>query len=204
MDAAVIARPRDRILATARGLFRKHGLRGVGVDAIVEAADTNKMTLYRHFRSKDDLVVACLQQVAEEANAVWGRLEADHPGDAMAQLLTWLRQGGACGGADGRGCSVANAAIELTNDEHPARDFIAGFKRDQRDRLVKLCRDAGIVAAGTLADTLSLMLEGARVSRQTMGSDGLSSSFVASGEAVIAAFVGAQNKPAGAKAKARH
>jgi AcrR family transcriptional regulator len=203
MDAAVIAKPRDRILATARDLFRKHGLRGVGVDAIVEAADTNKMTLYRHFGSKDDLVVACLQQVAGEATAAWDRLAAAHPGDAMAQLRTWLLQGANCGGADGRGCSLANAAIELTDDDHPARRFIAGFKRDQRDRLAKLCREAGIVAADTLADTLSLMAEGARVSRQTMGSDGLSSRFVASGEAVIASFVGAQDTPADAKAKAR-
>lgn len=196
MDAAVTAKPRDRILATARDLFRKHGLRGVGVDTIVEAADTNKMTLYRHFGSKDDLVVACLQQVAGEANAAWDRLEADHPGDAKAQLGAWLRQGGTCGGSDGRGCSMANAAIELTEDDHPARQVIAGFKRSQRDRLVKLCRDAGITAADTLADTLSLMLEGARVSRQTMGSEGLSSSFVASAEAVIASF---ENGQAGAE-----
>jgi AcrR family transcriptional regulator len=210
MDAAVIAKPRDRILATARGLFRKHGLRGVGVDAIVEAADTNKMTLYRHFGSKDDLVVACLQQVAAEANAVWDRLEAAHPGDPMAQLRAWLRQGGACGGPDGRGCSIANAAVELTEGDHPARAVIAGFKRDQRDRLARVCRAAGIEAAETLADTLSLLLEGALVSRQTMGSQGLSSSFVASGEAVIASFAGAQQevavaKPAsaGMKAKAR-
>jgi AcrR family transcriptional regulator len=201
MDAAIIAKPRDRLLATARGLFRKYGLRGVGVDAIVEAAGTNKMTLYRHFGSKDDLVVTCLQQIAAEANTVWDRLEADHSGDAMAQLRAWLRQGGACGGSDGRGCSIANAAIELTEGDHPARNFIAGFKREQRDRLAKVCREAGIVAADTLADTLSLLLEGALVSRQTMGSDGLSSNFVASGEAVIASFVGAQKKPAGAKAR---
>jgi AcrR family transcriptional regulator len=200
MDAAVIAKPRDRILATARDLFRKHGLRGVGVDAIVEAAETNKMTLYRHFGSKDELVVACLQQVAEEATASWDRLAAAHPGDAMAQLRAWLRQGANCGGADGRGCSLANAAIELTDDDHPARKFIAGFKRSQRDRLAKLCREAGIVAADTLADTLSLMAEGARVSRQTMGPDGLSSRFVASGEAVIASFVGAQTKSTDARA----
>jgi AcrR family transcriptional regulator len=209
MGAAVIAKPhearpseakpRDRILAAARDLFRKHGLRGVGVDAIVEAADTNKMTLYRHFGSKDDLVVACLQQIAGEANAVWDRLAAEHPDDAMAQLRAWLRQGGTCGGIDGRGCSLANAAIELTEDDHPARHFIAGFKRSQHDRLSKLCREAGVAAAETLADTLSLMLEGARISRQTMGPDGLSSKFVASAEAVIASFVGAQAKPAGAK-----
>ncbi len=59
------------------------------------------------------------------------------------------------------GCSVANAAIELTDDAHRAKQVIAGFRREQRDRLTKLCRDAGITAA----DTLSLMLESARVSR---------------------------------------
>ena len=55
------ARPRERILATARDLFHKHGIRGIGVEAIAEAAGTNKMTLYRHFNSKDDLVVECLK-----------------------------------------------------------------------------------------------------------------------------------------------
>ena len=52
-------KPRERIINTARDLFRKYGIRGIGVDAIADAADTNKMTLYRHFGSKDDLVVAC-------------------------------------------------------------------------------------------------------------------------------------------------
>ena len=86
------------------------------------------MTLYRHFGSKDDLVVACLQQVAAEANMVWDRLEAAHPGDPMAQLRAWLRQGGTCGGPDGRGCSIANAAIELTEDDHPARALEAAAR----------------------------------------------------------------------------
>ena len=49
------ARPRDRILETAQDMFHKHGIKGVGVDAITEAAGTNKMTLYRHFESKDEL-----------------------------------------------------------------------------------------------------------------------------------------------------
>ena len=76
-DCGVIPRkPRERIISTARDLFRKHGIRGVGVDAIAEAADTNKMTLYRHFGSKDDLVVACLRAVAGEVDAIWSRIES--------------------------------------------------------------------------------------------------------------------------------
>ena len=55
---AAKARPRDRIVDTASGLFRKHGIRGIGVDAIAEAAGTNKMTLYRHFGSKDELIAS--------------------------------------------------------------------------------------------------------------------------------------------------
>jgi len=188
---AVSPKPRERILSTARELFRRHGIRGIGVDAIAEAAGTNKMTLYRHFGSKDDLVVACLQGVAAEADRMWERLEAAHPGDAMAQLHAWLVNGGGCGGPDGRGCSMANAAVELAEGDHPAREVIAAFKRRQRDRLAGLCRDAGIAAAETLADTLSLLLEGARSSRQSMGAAGPSANFVAVGTAVIASFAGA-------------
>src|ERR1700722_20465065 len=74
-------RPRERIVTTAQDLFHRHGIRGVGVDAIAEAAGTNKMTLYRHFGSKDDLVVEYLNKVASEADAVWQELEAAHPDD---------------------------------------------------------------------------------------------------------------------------
>lgn len=59
--APAAVRPKDRILGTARSLFRRCGIRGTGVDAIAETAGTNKMTLYCHFHSKDELIVACLQ-----------------------------------------------------------------------------------------------------------------------------------------------
>src|ERR1700734_2528605 len=65
-------RPRERILAAARDLFHRNGIRGVGVDAIAEAAGTNKMTLYRHFDSKDDLVVAYLRSIAAEGEVMAG------------------------------------------------------------------------------------------------------------------------------------
>ena len=80
-------RPRERIIKTARELFRRHGMRGVGVDAIAEQAGTNKMTLYRHFGSKDELIVACLRDVAAENEEIWSDLEAAHPGDPMAQFM---------------------------------------------------------------------------------------------------------------------
>ena len=185
---AVPLRPRERIISTARDLFRKHGIRGIGVDAIADAADTNKMTLYRHFGSKDDLVVACLRDVEKEADAIWNGFEQAHPGDPLAQLHAWVRVGGECIGDDGRGCDMANVAVEIAESDHPARHVIEEFKTQQRNRLAKLCRDAGIEKADLLADTLWLLLEGARVTRQSVGAEGPCARFITIGEAVIEAF----------------
>lgn len=184
------SRPRDRILETARDMFHKHGIKGVGVDAITEAAGTNKMTLYRHFESKDELIVECLRANALKAGAMWETFEAEHPGDKLAQLHAWVRKAAAMLNTDGRGCDMANAAAELTEPDHPARRVIKELKEAQRGRLVGLCRDAGIGQAELLADTLSLLFEGARVSVQTVGAEGPSTQFVRMAEGLIVSFRG--------------
>lgn len=181
-------RPRDRILETARDMFHKHGIRGVGIDAITEAAGTNKMTLYRHFESKDDLIIECLRATACSANAMWEKFEAENPGDKLAQLHAWVRMAADCLMSDRRGCDMANAAIELSEADHPARQVIKELKEAQRERLVSLCRDAGIGQAELLADTLSLLLEGARVSLQSVGAEGPSAQFVRMAEGLITSF----------------
>ncbi|QKC93167.1 TetR/AcrR family transcriptional regulator [Mesorhizobium sp. NZP2234] len=185
------SRPRDRILETARDMFHKHGIKGVGVDAITEAAGTNKMTLYRHFESKDELIVECLRANAAKAGAMWDTFEAEFPGDKLAQLHAWIRKAAAMLNADGRGCDMANAAAELTEPDHPARLVIKELKEAQRERLVTLCRDAGIGQAELLADTLSLLFEGARVSVQTVGAEGPSTQFVRMAEGLVVSFRGA-------------
>jgi hypothetical protein len=89
---------------------------------------------------------------------------------------------------DGRGCDMANAAVELAENNHPARRVIEEFKSAQRERLAKLCCEAQIVEADVLADALSLLLEGARVSRQSSGAAGPCARFAAIGEALIMSF----------------
>ena len=200
-DDAGPLRPRDRIIKTARELFRRHGMRGVGVDAIAAQAGTNKMTLYRHFGSKDDLIIACLRDVAAEADDIWAEFEATYPGDAMAQLHAWLKVGAECMLGDPRGCDMANAAIELAEIDHPARHVIEEFKTAQRDRLVELCRRAGIAKADLLADGLWLLLEGAQVTSQSIGVQGPCAHIISIGEAMISAF--AQGTPAKPKTHAR-
>ncbi|MEA3026951.1 MAG: hypothetical protein QOF91_2236 [Alphaproteobacteria bacterium] len=180
--------PRDRILAAAGDLFYRHGIRAVGVEAIAEAAGTNKMTLYRHFSSKDELVAEYLRQSAKEADACWDRLQKLHPGDERAQLGAWFREiADHVADADERGCALANAAVELPDKSHPARRVIEEYKLAVRMRLVELARAARLSDPEMLADELYLLLEGARVSAQSGGIDGLGARLVRMGEAIIAA-----------------
>jgi AcrR family transcriptional regulator len=184
------APPRDRILAAASDLFYRLGIRAVGVEAIAEAAGTNKMTLYRHFTSKDELVAEYLRALAREAATFWDELARAHPGNPRAQLTGWLKAMEAHAlDTDQRGCALANAAIELPEKEHPARKVIEHFKIEQRDRLIGLCGATGIAEPELLADELFLLLEGARVSAQSLGPTGPASRLVRMGEALIASHL---------------
>src|SRR6267142_4113126 len=137
--------PRARLLAVAGDLFYRHGIRAVGVEAIAEAARTNKMTLYRHFASKDELVAEYLRQSAKAADSCWARFAQAYPGDARAQLRAWLEEMAAhVASNDERGCPLVNAAVELPEKGHPARRVIEEAKAAHRLRLVRLCGAAGL------------------------------------------------------------
>src|SRR5712691_9643683 len=180
--------PRERILAVAGDLFYRHGIRAVGVDAIAETAGTNKMTLYLHFSFKDELVAEYLREAAKGADACWDRLRKLHPGDELAQLRGWLREmADHVASADERGCPLANAAVELPDKSHPARRVIEEYKTAQRMKLVELARAAGLSEPEMFADELHLLLEGARVSAQSVGADGVGARLVRMAEAIIAA-----------------
>jgi len=87
-----LQRPRERIVASADDLFHRHGIRGVGVDAIAEAAGTNKMTLYRHFGSKDDLILEYLNCKGTKSDEVWAEIEAESPNDPAGQLYGFVEK----------------------------------------------------------------------------------------------------------------
>jgi AcrR family transcriptional regulator len=180
--------PRERILAAAGELFYRNGIRAVGVDAIAEAAGTNKMTLYRHFDSKDELVAEYLRESAKGESENWERLRAAHPGNPLAQLRAWLKDmSDHVVSGDERGCPLANAAVELPDKDHPARRVIEECKIALRTRVIDLCRAAGLSEPELLADELSLTLEGARVTAQSVGTEGLGVRLQRISEALIAA-----------------
>jgi AcrR family transcriptional regulator len=180
--------PRDRILAVASDLFYRHGIRAVGVEAIAEGAGTNKMTLYRHFASKDELVAEYLRRIAAKVSGIWDELAVQHPGNPCAQLRGWLKEmADHVASGEHRGCPLSNAAVELPEKDHPARRVIEAFKTAQRQRIVELCSAAGLSDPEMLADELFLLLEGARVTAQSIGRAGLGDRLIRMSEALIAA-----------------
>jgi AcrR family transcriptional regulator len=179
--------PRERLLTVAGELFYRNGIRAVGVEAIAEAAGTNKMTLYRHFASKDELVAEYLRRTAAAADLCWAAYARAHPGDPLAQVRAWLDDVAGHITENERGCALVNAAVELPDKTHPARRVIEDYKVAQRERLIGLCRSAALVEPEMLADELYLLLEGARVTAQSVGSEGLGARLRRMGEAMIAA-----------------
>jgi len=156
---------RQRIFDTAAELFYRRGIRAVGVDTIAAEADTTKMSLYRSFLSKDELVAEWLRDHDMKFWRAWDSMSQKHPGEARAQLqaaFALLAKHVSDPGA--RGCPMANAAVEITEKDHPARKVIEAHKAKLRARLAELCERTGAREPAVLADQLFLLMEGAQVS----------------------------------------
>jgi AcrR family transcriptional regulator len=156
---------RDRILATASDLFYQHGIRAVGVDLVVEKAGVAKTSLYRHFGTKDDLVVAFLQRMDEEFWKTWDEVSQQHPDDGRAELkaqLEWI--GERVNQPDYRGCPQLNIAAEYPELGHPARKFAKEHKREMRRRLKNIAEKLKSADPEQLAGQLAVLINGAFVS----------------------------------------
>jgi AcrR family transcriptional regulator len=162
--------PRQRILEAADELFRRHGIRAVGVEAIAEAADTNKMTLYRHFASKDELIAEWARGLVAQKEAAWDEIVAQHPGDPSAQLVFWSRRTAKqLAQMQERGSAILNALAELPELDHPARRVIDEHRQREHERIVALCREAGFPEPELAADQFYFLLEGAKTCVGCMG-----------------------------------
>jgi AcrR family transcriptional regulator len=168
----VCAKPRvrDRIFETACDLFYKHGIRDVGVDTIATEAGTNKMSFYRSFASKDELVAEYLEQKGREFWVWWDDIVTAHEGDPRRQIeaLFDAYVTSTCF-ADSRGCAFANASVEIADEEHPARQVAIKQKAEMRLRLSELAAQAGAAKPHELGDALMLVMEGGYLTRRTFG-----------------------------------
>ena len=130
---------RERILAAADEQFRRHGIRGIGVEAIADAAGTNKMTLYRYFDSKDALIAEWVRGIIAQKEKVWDELAEKYPNDPGAQLVGWSRAtAAALTQMEERGSVILNALAELPESDHPARRVIDEHRIREHDRILVL------------------------------------------------------------------
>jgi AcrR family transcriptional regulator len=158
---------RDRLFSAAINLFYKQGIRAVSVDAIAAEAGTTKVTFYRVFESKDDLIVQVLQEQSKRYWQWWDAIVAEFPGQPRRQLEELIArfQSEIIGDEECRGCAVANAAVEIVDEDHPARDVIKKHKQEIAQRLRGLCREMGARQPEVLGDALGLLFSGALSAR---------------------------------------
>ena len=152
----------QRILDTACQLFYAEGVRAVGIDLVIERAQIAKTSLYRYYRTKDDLVAAFLEREDKEFWQQWDEAAAPHAPDAAAELdalLTWVGERVARPGY--RGCPQLNVAAEFADPAHPARAISAAHRLEQKRRLAALCKRIGVKKPEVTAAQLSLLIDGA-------------------------------------------
>jgi AcrR family transcriptional regulator len=181
---------RERLLAAASDLFYRRGIRSVGIDEVIAAADVAKMSLYRSFPSKDELVAAYLRERDALYWQWWDSVMARHPDAPRAQFSALFQSlARRATRTDYRGCPFTNAATEFPEPDHPARLVAAANKRELRRRLRDLVRAIGVRDAESLADHLVLLFEGTYSSAQTFGSGGPAHRVAAAAEALLAAHL---------------
>jgi AcrR family transcriptional regulator len=158
---------RERILETASALFYRQGVRAVGVDLVVAEAGVAKTSLYRHFRTKDDLIAAFLAREDADFWGTWDKVAGAHAGDPRGELdsqLDWI--GERVGRQGYRGCPQINVAAEFPEADHPARKVAAAHKAELRRRLAVIAVGLGAVRPVELSGQLAVLINGAFVSAQ--------------------------------------
>ena len=178
---------RQRILDTASTLFYERGVRAVGVDLVVADSGVAKTSLYRHFRTKDDLIVAFLEREDVEFWAQWDEVAARHAGDPAGEIEAHMRWiGKRLARANYRGCPQINVAAEFAEADHPAREVARRHMQAMRKRLAELARGLGAARPNDLAAQLGVLVNGAFVSASMLTPEEATRVLLASARALLA------------------
>jgi AcrR family transcriptional regulator len=168
MTAAPPATPpaaRQRILNSAYELFSRRGIRAVGIDEILARAEVAKATLYRHFASKDELVLAFLERREELWTRDWVEKEARRRGETPEEQLLaifdafdeWFHRD------DFEGCSFINVLLESADRDHPIGRASALHLANIRSLLTSLAAEAGLREPETFAHAWHILMKGSIV-----------------------------------------
>ena len=158
------ASARERILATANDLFYREGIHATGVDTVVERSGVSKTSLYRVFRSKDELIAAFATERDRLFWAWWDRLEEKYAGEPRALLEALLsRIAKLIGHSTYRGCPFLNLMAELPDPDHPGRIIARDNKAEMHRRLATIVAELGVSDPDRVASQMALLINGAMV-----------------------------------------
>jgi AcrR family transcriptional regulator len=156
---------RERILDTAYELFSRNGIRAVGIDAIIDRSGVARMTLYRHFGSKDALVLAFLERREQRWTRDWLQRAIERravdPGERLLAIFDvfdeWFQR------EDFEGCSFINVLLEIAEPKHALHRASANYLARIRAFVEELATEAGIADAGGLAHKWHILMKGSIV-----------------------------------------
>jgi AcrR family transcriptional regulator len=169
-DAEPQARTNVKILNAAARLFYRKGIRAVSVDEVAAAASVTKVTVYKHYRAKDELLAACLHALDERFFSWFAHEVEASTDDPHERLLAvfdvldrWFRR------RDFRGCAFINATVELANPEHVARSAVLAHKTRCREYFRALAEACDLADADAISDQWMLLTEGATITALVEG-----------------------------------
>jgi AcrR family transcriptional regulator len=161
--------PKERLFQTAARLFFQRGYRATGVDTIAAESGIGKMTLYRHFPSKDDLIAAFLRDSDRDFWEYFEQVTRSAP-TAREKLLAFFQAlqeyvtSPAC-----YGCPFINVASEYPEPGYTGHQVALEHKRSVRARFTQLTREAGARDPEGLAGALHLLMDGAYIAARMYG-----------------------------------
>ncbi|MFH5927101.1 TetR/AcrR family transcriptional regulator [Roseomonas xinghualingensis] len=176
----------QRLREVARDLFYRQGIRATGVEQLCRLAGTTKISLYRAFPSKDELVACILRDDCEQESAWYQKAlgpdlsPRERPSAFLAAAAAELRQPGF------RGCSLGLAIAEFPDPQHPARKVADTYKRRMRDTLRRICAEAGASDPEMVGDALMMLVEGAFSSAAYLGASEAAASLERAGQKLLA------------------
>lgn len=178
---------RERILAAADAMFYAEGIRAVSADRVIAGAGVSKVTFYRHFPTKDDLVLAYVRGRVEAERAAFEEARAGRSArETLDDLATIIAEVSCAPGF--RGCPHINAAAEYPDPEHPVRVVVAEHRAWLADALTGLLREVGVRRVEQAVEQLMMLRDGAMIAGYLAGpASTRAAALEAAGRAVLAA-----------------
>jgi AcrR family transcriptional regulator len=160
---------RDELIESAMRVFHKNGFHASGLDRVLEESGISRMTLYNHFNSKDELIVAALHrrdEIFRNNMMKFVEARAATPRERILAVFDFHREW--YEDKNFSGCMFINAAAEFMDPQSEIRQAAAAHKRAVVSYLRDLCRGCGFVNSDLVAEQLNILLEGATVTAQVV------------------------------------